>query len=155
MEASSAADHELASRFAAVLRHIWCTQGSGDLRAIEEHGLSVTQVKVLFSLGNVDRSEPMGVHEIAELLGISVPSASRAVDGLVRGGHVDRAEDPDDRRVRRISLTDAGADLLEQLALARVAGLERYIATLSADQRSKLDLALAAIAERPEIGARG
>jgi DNA-binding MarR family transcriptional regulator len=149
----TSADQELATRFAAVLRHIWCSQGSSDLRALEGSGLSVTQAKLLFSLGDTLAEGPRPVSELAEHLGISLASASRAVDGLVRSGFADRVEDEDDRRVRRVSITIEGRKLLDELALARVAGLERFVATLTAAQRRKLDSALDALLERPEISA--
>jgi DNA-binding MarR family transcriptional regulator len=147
-----ASDRELASRFAAVLRHIWCTQGSDDIRAIEASGLSVVQVKVLYSLGGSGDDDPRPLTEIAERLGISPPSTSRAVDALVRGGYADRVEDASDRRVRRVSLTVAGERLLDELTMARVAGLERFVAALGRGERRKLASALDALYARPEIG---
>ena len=65
-------------------------------------GLSITQCKALLALAG-PASEPSPRRSaIAERLGVSLPSMSRAVDGLVKSKLVTRVEDPDDRRVRRV-----------------------------------------------------
>ena len=46
--------------------------------------------------------------QAAELVHVSLPAASRIVDDLVRRGFVQRREDPADRRMKRVSLTEAG-----------------------------------------------
>ncbi len=126
--------------------------GSGGdvMRAIDETGLSFVQVKALVALAG-DEGEQSSVKDVAEGLGVSVPSASRAVDDLVKRGLATRVEDPEDRRLRRISLTAAGSELADQLMSARVAGLERFVATLSAGERRKLDAALEVLLKREEI----
>ena len=66
--------------------------GGAAIRAIDESGLTFTQMKVLMTLaGAVD--EPPTLKPLAEELGLSLPSASRAVDGLVKRELVARTED--------------------------------------------------------------
>jgi MarR family transcriptional regulator for hemolysin len=48
---------------------------------------------------------------LAELVGIEGPSLVRLLDQLCAAGLVRRDEDPDDRRAKTISLTDAGRSL--------------------------------------------
>jgi hypothetical protein len=73
------------------------------------------------------------------------------------GGSVIRAidetgvEDPDDRRVRRVSLTADGQKIADELMAARLAGLERFVETLAADERRKLEAALEVLLERDDI----
>jgi MarR family transcriptional regulator, organic hydroperoxide resistance regulator len=51
---------------------------------------------------------PLTNRELAELAGVSSPTATRMVDGLVARELVTRIEDPSDRRAVVISLTKAG-----------------------------------------------
>jgi DNA-binding MarR family transcriptional regulator len=132
--------------------HALGSDGGAVMRAIDETGLGLVQFKALITLAGHEEEQDAPVKLVAEQLGVSVPSASRAVDELVRRGLASRDEDPDDRRVRRVSLTAAGRELSEQVMAARVAGLERFVATLSAAERHKLDAALEVLLKREEIG---
>jgi len=131
--------------------HALGSHGGEVMRAIDDTGLSFIQVKALMALAGQEEEQRSSVKLLAERLGVSVPSASRAVDDLFKRGLATRAEDPNDRRVRRVSLTAAGRELSDQVMAARVAGLERFVATLSATERRKLDSALEALLKREEI----
>ena len=69
-------------------------------------------------------------------------SVSRAVDELARRRLITRVEDPDDRRVRRLSVTEKGRRLAGEILAARLADLEAFAASLTPAQRRKLDAAL-------------
>ncbi|MGH2992181.1 MAG: MarR family winged helix-turn-helix transcriptional regulator [Solirubrobacterales bacterium] len=149
---SAATDRELAVRLGALMRHALGSDGGAVMRAVDETGLSFIQFKALTTLARDEQDEHSSVKLVAERLGVSVPSASRAVDELVKRGLASRVEDPEDRRVRRVSLTASGRALGDQVMAARVAGLERFVATLSATERRKLDAALEVLLNREEIG---
>ncbi len=102
--------------------HALGSEGGAVVRAIDESGLSFTQIKALMALSGGDDAEPCPVKLVAERIGVSLPSASRAVEGLVK---------------RRLA--------------ARLSGLERFVGTLTASERRKLDGALEALVERDEI----
>ncbi len=51
---------------------------------------------------------PLGGHELARHLGVSMPTVSGNVDRLVERGMVERRTDPADRRVRLTALSPAG-----------------------------------------------
>ena len=119
-------------------------------RVIDESGLTFSQMKVLVELESADE-DARTVTALSEELGISPASASRTADGLVRKKLATRVEDPDDRRVRRLALTARGRDLADRIISARLAGLEDFTATLSDDERRKLEAALDALLERPEV----
>jgi len=125
--------------------------GGAVMRAIDDTGLNFIQVKALVTLASDEGEEHSSVKHVAEALGVSVPSASRAVDDLVKRGLASRVEDPDDRRLRRITLTVSGSEVADQVMAARVAGLERFAATLTATERRKLDAALDVLLKREEI----
>lgn len=54
----------------------------------------------------------LSVHALARALGVSGPTASGMVERLVRKGLLLRVDDPDDRRVRRVHLTDRAEQIL-------------------------------------------
>jgi DNA-binding MarR family transcriptional regulator len=114
-------------------------------RMLSELGLSFTQVKALHLLleaGDVN------LKDLAERLGMSLPAMSRAVDGLVQRGYVERLESPADRRARLVRLLPAGRSLLTEIQQARQSALEEFVATLSDDERTGLHASLLPIVER-------
>jgi DNA-binding MarR family transcriptional regulator len=149
--ASAAEDRELALRLGTLMMCTMGSDGGGAIRAIDESGLSFVQMKALVTVAGDDDGEPSAINFVAERLGISLPSASRAVDGLVKKGLVTRIEDISDRRVRRVSLTPDGREVSDRLIAARLEGLESFVADLNPAERRKLDAALELLLERPEI----
>jgi DNA-binding MarR family transcriptional regulator len=150
MNASEA--HETAARLSALMRHVFLYDRGNLLAVIEESGLSMTQCKALLELGGLgETAEPRQVGELAEHFGVSVPSMSRAVEGLVKGKLATRVEDPDDRRVRRVAITAKGKELVDTLLVVRQAGLETFAQSLTAAQRRKLDAAVDALMDREDI----
>jgi DNA-binding MarR family transcriptional regulator len=144
------ADRELGYRLGAVMLRCMSADGGTAIRVIDESGLSFTQMKVLMTLtGIVD--EPSTLKPLAEKLGLSLPSASRAVDELVNRELVARIEDEHDRRQRRLSLTPAGEQLAQRVVAARIEGLGQFAASLTDVERERLDEALALLLERDEI----
>ncbi|HKG36492.1 MAG TPA: MarR family transcriptional regulator [Solirubrobacterales bacterium] len=139
-------------RFAAVLFSTTVRNGSL-LEAIEESGLTMTQIKVLAALGRGEDDGPRPGSELAAEIGASMPTASRAIEALVKKRLVTRAEDAKDRRVRRIAITRKGARLVHELVARRTAALEDFVNALDEDQRRKLDGALEALLGLPEVDA--
>jgi DNA-binding MarR family transcriptional regulator len=143
---------ETAARISALLRHLFLYDRGNLLRVIEESGLSMTQSKALLELGGLgETTEARQVSDLAEALGVSVPSMSRAVDGLVKKRLATRVEDPEDRRVRRIAITARGKKLVDTLMVVRQAGMETFAASLTAAQRRKLDAAIDSLMDRADI----
>jgi DNA-binding MarR family transcriptional regulator len=148
----SPAERDTAARLTALIRHVFRYDRGNQLRVIEDSGLSLTQCKALLELGGLGReAHAWQVSDLAELFGVSVPSMSRAIDGLVKKELATRVEDPDDRRARQVAITDAGKALVETLVTVRQAGVESFTATLSAAQRRKLDAAVEALMDREDI----
>lgn len=75
--------------------------------------LTMQQFKVLTMI-TVDPGRATG-QSLAGLLHVSLASMSGLVDRLVDHGMVTRTEDPHDRRVRRLSVTPAGSDVIRSL----------------------------------------
>jgi DNA-binding MarR family transcriptional regulator len=106
-----------------------------------ELDLTLTQMKTLGMLD--DCVEEVSVKELSERLGLSLPATSRTVDGLLRRGLLSRHEDTEDRRIKRVRLTDDGRAIVRRMVTARLQGLEAYAETLSDAQRAALHAALA------------
>jgi DNA-binding MarR family transcriptional regulator len=105
-------------------------------KLLAEVDLSLTQLKLLHVL--VECEAETSVKELAEALSMSLPNASRTVDGLLQRGLVERREDEHDRRVKRVGATRAARVLIDRVDTARLQGLEAWAADLSPAQRRKL-----------------
>src|SRR3954462_11997842 len=106
---------ETALRLGAFFRYFFAFDSGSHLRAMEESGLSLAQCKALFVLAGSAQHSGVSGRELAESIGLSGAAISRAVDGLVEDGHVTRIEDPDDRRVRLIAITDNGRRAVDKI----------------------------------------
>jgi DNA-binding MarR family transcriptional regulator len=113
--------------------------------------LTLTQIKLLHHLE--DASRELTLKEAADSVLISLPAASRTVDDLVRREFVERHEDSEDRRMKRISLTEAGRAVIRRLNAARLNGLEQFTQSLSEAERSQLAEALSKLLEREDVAA--
>jgi DNA-binding MarR family transcriptional regulator len=108
-------------------------------------------MKALMALRNCP--EPMSVKELGDRMGLSLAAMSRAADGLVQRGLVDRAEDQHDRRIKRLRPTDAGHVLAQKIIEARLAGIEEFVAGLAPKERALLARALDPIMEHADVAA--
>ena len=145
------ADRDLALRLGSLMLCTLGSEGGAVIKAVDESGLNFPQMKALVTLSGHE-DEPATVKALAEHLGISVASASRAVETLVKRDLATRVEDEVDRRVRRVSLTAEGQAIADELTAARLVGLEKFVASLAPRERSKLEAALEVLLERDDVG---
>jgi DNA-binding MarR family transcriptional regulator len=95
-----------------------------EFRSHRGDDLSIPQYRTLMYLR---RSPGKSLADLAEHLGITPPSTSKLVDGLVKRGLADRQDFPGDRRRVVLSLTSAGAEQAEaSLRLSQAAYLARF-----------------------------
>jgi DNA-binding MarR family transcriptional regulator len=132
---------ELAGELLDLWTHLMRGSSQQMFILLGELDLTITQMKTLGMLE--DCVEQVSVKELSERLGLSLPATSRTVDGLLRRGLLSRLEDTEDRRIKRVRLTDDGRAMVHRIVTARLQGLEAYAATLSDDQRAVLMEALA------------
>jgi DNA-binding MarR family transcriptional regulator len=137
-------------KLAAELLELWhhLMRGSSEqmYALIAELDISITQMKTLHVLA--EGGSEVSVKELSDRLGLSLPGASRIVDALMRRGWLERREDPDDRRMKRIGITAEGRKALDRIETARLAGLEDYAASLTPEQRTRLSSALSDLPHR-------
>ena len=110
-------------------------------------GLSAAQCDVLRRL---DENAPTAMCRIAEALDCDPSNVTGIVDRLEARGLVERRADPEDRRVRKLVLTERGREQRDRL-LARLAEAPPPIRALSAADQEEL----CAILRRVTGGTRG
>ncbi|MFZ3182445.1 MAG: MarR family transcriptional regulator [Methylocystis silviterrae] len=92
-------------------------------------------------LARLDHFEGLKQTELADALDLQPITLTRLLDGLCENGLIERRNDPDDRRAKRLFLTPAARPLLERLSVlgadlmaSALEGLdERRIASLLTD----------------------
>ena len=119
-----------------VMKHLLVSSSRDFFAAVEEAGLTFTQVKCLHLLG--DAEEPLPINALSERLGLSGPAISRAVDGLVQRGEVKRAEDARDRRSKLLTVSARGRRTIDRFVAIRFAGIKRFVEGLTDEQRQAL-----------------
>jgi DNA-binding MarR family transcriptional regulator len=119
------------------------------LRVWEEHGVTLPQLRILFTL----RSHPAATTSmLAKLLGLTAPTVSAQVDKLVRAGLIARGDRAADRRVIPLALTEAGHGAVGAISQTHQAYLTTVAADLGADLAAvtaAMERLAAAIAHRP------
>ncbi|GII82097.1 hypothetical protein Ssi03_00870 [Sphaerisporangium siamense] len=98
--------------------------------------LTMQQLKVTLILAA--RGSASG-QELAHVLGTGLGTVTGIVDRLVAQGLVSRHEDPNDRRIRRVRLTDAGTRMAEELADAGLANYRRLLDRLDLETLRELE----------------
>ncbi|PSK96258.1 DNA-binding MarR family transcriptional regulator [Murinocardiopsis flavida] len=114
------------------------------LRGLEHNEPSMIQVATLYLL---DRSGAPTQRELAERIGRSVSATSRLIDQLVRRGLVARRDDPEDRRARRIVLTETGTAFLRRFERLRAEAQLSLVNDLTADERRLVARAMELLGE--------
>jgi DNA-binding MarR family transcriptional regulator len=94
-------------------------------------GLPYSQIRSLRFL----RDNPhAALSEVAEGLGLGAPTVSKAINGLVEQGMVERAGDCADRRRVKLELTAAGLAALREASEVAHARIGRMLAPLTEDE---------------------
>ncbi len=111
----------------------------------KERGLSMSQIGALFA---IHRKGSCGVSDIGDHLGITAAATSQMLNRLVEQDLIERTEDPVDRRLKRIVLTPAGAQTLQDSVRARQNWLHRLAVTLTPDEQDHVSASLQLLLEK-------
>jgi DNA-binding MarR family transcriptional regulator len=141
--AAAAPTPDLARTLAAFTKYVLHRTGKDFYAAVGELDLSLTQIRALHILTN--EVEEASLNQLADAIGLSLPAASRSVDGLVQRGLVSRTENANDRRAKTLAATDDAHALVNDLTEMRVAALSDFVDTLTDDDRERLQEALTPI----------
>ena len=90
------------------------------------------------------------ISKVADALDIRPNVATGIIQRLVDRGLIERREDPDDRRVRLLSVTDRGLALIDELSGIVLAKGRELLDRLSDEQLRQLRDIFAAMEPRPE-----
>lgn len=88
--------------------------------------------------------------ELAEAVGVRQPTLSHHLDGLERAGLVTRQRDTGNRRVQRVTVTDAGEQLFLRMRRAAAAFDGRLKAGLDDEEVDELRRLLAQLVENAQ-----
>ena len=106
---------------------------------VKSTGLSMPQFGILM---NLYYRHTCGVSDISARMEISAAAASQLVEKLVQAGLLERAEDPNDRRAKLLTLSDKGRALIESGIETRSSWVDELIAELSPDEYERVAAAL-------------
>ena len=113
----------------------------------KETGFGVGQWFALVTLG---RDDGMSQGEMSRVFGVDPARVSRVGRALEKEGLVRRERDPEDGRVVRLYLTDAGREALEKRPAVQEAVERRVRRVLSEDEVGELGRMLGLLAEAME-----
>jgi len=105
-------------------------------RVFAAHGLNGGDFDVLATLRRSDA--PVTPGQLSQSTMVTTGGMTKRLDRLESLGFVERQPDPDDRRGRRIALTDEGRDLIDRTVEAHLENEERLLADLPAAKREQL-----------------
>ena len=96
----------------------------------------------LSALATIDHHGPLTLGALADHERVAPPSITKVVAKLEADGLVERATDPDDRRVQRVTTTKAGRTLIAETRRRKTTWLTARIRELPADEQARLVAAL-------------
>ncbi|HEX4443888.1 MAG TPA: MarR family transcriptional regulator [Galbitalea sp.] len=143
MDESVAPQHPLASDLDWLLNRVWLGFGEARALALAPLGLTVREHVLLSVLSRTDVSQL----ELGALARVDKSVLTTTIDALEEKGLVTREADPNDRRVRRPSLTAAGTRKVAAANIAAAAAQSELLEHVPADIRERFidavrDLAL-------------
>jgi DNA-binding MarR family transcriptional regulator len=127
-------DHELLVQSMSEFRYIVFGRfAPALLRTFKDFDYSLAQVASLLLLN--EKGE-LTIKQVAELLERSVSATSRLLDQLASRGMITRREDEQDRRVKRVAITEQGRALIETLQVVRADVQIEMMEYLSPDEQA-------------------
>jgi DNA-binding MarR family transcriptional regulator len=107
-------------------------------RSLSVYGLSNREFDVLSALRRSGKPYALTASELGHAILFSSGGLTKLLERLERAGLVAREQDPHDRRVVRVALTDVGRELQETAMAPDLENQERLLAPLDSEQRETL-----------------
>lgn len=98
-------------------------------------GITFTQCHIITEIGWVTSAS---LNTLSELLGVDKSTMSRNIENMVVSGIVERQTDPDNRRVLRISLTDKGMGLFNEIESSMKSFYDETLLLIPQEKRSQV-----------------
>ena len=108
-------------------------------RFVKASGFSMPQ---FFLLMQVRHRHHCGISDLSEHLEITNAATSQLVDKLVQAGLLERAENPNDRRAKKVALSPKGKQLIEKGIEERYRWVEQLESNLTEAEKDKVNEAL-------------
>ncbi len=105
------------------------------IKIAEENGLTLMQA---YSVLLLEPESQVPMHSISGLLGCDPSNVTGIVDNLEESGYIERHENPNDRRIKGISLTASGAEFRRTLMHRLEKDNVPDLTLLSGDEAKKL-----------------
>jgi DNA-binding MarR family transcriptional regulator len=137
MQAKSTRSDALAARLLGAFHPIIKGSQAAVMTASIDFDLTLSQLRMLFILEH--EGNALAVNDLAERISLSIAATGRALDALYRAELVSRREDDNDRRIKRIALTERGHQALEKIGAARRQATEKFVRGLNAVERAALE----------------
>jgi MarR family transcriptional regulator for hemolysin len=113
-----------------------------EMRNRRSPDLTVPQFR---TLAFVDRNKGASLSTVANHMGLTLPSTSRLVDGLIARGMLTREDNPVDRRLVKLGVTNHGLTILKTSRRGTLAYLADKISSLSVEDREVIVKAMKAM----------
>ena len=120
----------------------------GHMHYAREKSLSRSMIGTLFHLSHRDHA---GVTNLSEHLGVSSAAASQMLEHLVEEGLIRRSEDPDDRRMKKITLTEEGTRVIKESVSARLGWIDALEESFSEKEKKQVTKAMQLIIEKARL----
>jgi MarR family transcriptional regulator, lower aerobic nicotinate degradation pathway regulator len=104
------------------------------LQEAESHGLTPVQYAAMQTVANLPGIDQ---RTLAGTIGFDTSTIGGVIDRLESRALVQRNASPDDRRVRRLTLTDAGRELLQAAIPSMLRAQQRMLEPLPARERAE------------------
>ncbi|PZU59557.1 MAG: MarR family transcriptional regulator [Sphingobium sp.] len=143
-------DFALQDRASEALRDLYRRSHRVIDRVMTERGASFARTKLLLLLME---KGALRTTDIAAKYGYAPRTVTEAIDGLERDGLVRREADPDDRRAKRISLTEEGRVVANEAEASRRAFVQSIFCVLGEDEQREIIRLLGKLNDRlAELG---
>lgn len=109
-------------------------------QAYADEDITIPEWRVLATLGQADA---IAARDVVAMTPMDKMAVSRAVASLETKGYVRRRADPNDKRVVKVSLTEAGRRLFERIAALALDYEARALSSLTEEERAAFDALLA------------
>lgn len=109
-------------------------------RRMAAEGASLARTKMLLFIAN---HAPARAADIAECFSLAPRTVTQAIDTMERDQLVRRVPDPNDRRAKRLDITESGLQVIRQTEPLRRDLVEQAFGTLTEEETRQLDHILA------------
>ena len=114
----------------------------------KDNDVSMPQVGALI---RIHRQGSCNVSDLGEDLGTSSAAASQLLHRMVQLGLIERSEDPNDRRIKQLNLSQKGLEFLNQCFQASYKWIEDIVLKLNNDEKRDIATVLNTLTDRIEM----